>query len=601
MASTKIFILLGVFTTIFLFLSIIYTPVVDQILPADPFFFAANLSIFYWLSLASLLGLVLLRLTSLSASLTVRAKRMVDIFSIIVLVFLVYGAPCFSYAQPVYVDNYIHTSAALKLPLREHIPPSLSMMAASNSPGGYLLFSSVLVTTNLEPFIFMQYYPLFISSVLLVLLYVASLKFMGSDFAILSPFIFTAFRYGRMFHVYPGALAYVFFILFIIFFSTMLQRNDKKPSKLLILMLLLVSSSAITYVLGAPILIFVSLLPFFVYLFRWVPKINIRKLAIKSSLMLPVSFFLVWFSWLVFLAQGYFRDVFNLLQGMVMGDTSIKLPAAVSSSAFFSIRMLPLLLKNSSTIFLVLSGILLVFLLFRDAKHTLEKNQILLLGGSFIIFYSLLVLFLPISSDPLTRFNGFAVLPYCLLVPLYISKAKHIDVGPKLKKFRLNRIIPSILLITMVFFMFMVPVVRNDNDPGFFYPSSSLQGSNYAVENLKETVIFVKYHVHLMEFEASINGILLEGYMGIQQNDDVSFVSLSRWQRLNDHENKSASYFSKEAIKNCNAMVFNDYEDAQVAMLGDTSYRQARLAYEEDVSYQLNQVYSSGSIRIYAK
>jgi hypothetical protein len=88
-----------------------------------------------------------------------------------------------------YVDTYIHTSASLKILLRGHTIPPLSMMGASNDPGDYFFFSTFMLTTNLDSLIFMRYYSILISGVMLLSLYVMSLKFVNSKFAVLAPFV----------------------------------------------------------------------------------------------------------------------------------------------------------------------------------------------------------------------------------------------------------------------------------------------------------------------------------------------------------------------------------------------------------------------------
>ena len=131
--SAKIFISLVFLTITFWLLAINYTPSIDKVLPPDPFFFAKNLSVFYWLSLAPLFTLLFLRLITPT---TKKVGRPLDVFLICCLILVIYGTPCFTYNRPVYVDTYLHTSASLKILLRGHTPPPLSMMGTSNEPGG---------------------------------------------------------------------------------------------------------------------------------------------------------------------------------------------------------------------------------------------------------------------------------------------------------------------------------------------------------------------------------------------------------------------------------------------------------------------------------
>ena len=112
--------------------------------------------------------------------------------------------------------------------------------------------------------------------------------------------------------------------------------------------------------------------------------------------------------------------------------------------------------------------------------------------------------------------------------------------------------------------------------------------------------------MHLIEYAASKKGILLDGYMSLQQNDNVSFISISRYIGLPPElglfhpvEGAFLSYFSKEAVRHCDAMIFNSYEDAMMIMTGEERYSKMRIFCEMYVSEMMNGVYSSGSIRIY--
>jgi hypothetical protein len=101
---------------------------------------------------------------------------------------------------------------------------------------------------------------------------------------------------------------------------------------------------------------------------------------------------------------------------------------------------------------------------------------------------------------------------------------------------------------------------------------------------------------------ATRNGILLEGYMGIQQNQNASFISLPIYMRMLG-ENASSYYFSfsKKVLHDCDAIIFNDYEDVMMVMLGYESYGELRRSYEQLALQELNMIYSSGSVRIHRR
>jgi hypothetical protein len=585
MISAKIFFSLILLTIILWLLSIIYTPIIDEVLPADPLFFAKNLSVFYWLSLAMLLVLLLLRVAIPTKK---RIYRLLDIFLICCLVLIIYGTPCLVYNLPVYVDTYIHTSTSLKILLRGHIPPPLSMMGASNNPGAYFFFSIFMLTTNLDSLIFMRYYPILRSSVMLLSLYVVSLKFASSKFAVLAPFVYTAFNYFR-FHVYPGGLSHFFYLLFILFFLFLVERN-KKEFKLLTL--IIVSTATITYILAPPLLLLSSLLPFIPLL--W-------KMKAQRNFIVPIIIFVVWASWLIYVSQGSFTYITSWLRKALTESIAVSLPTQVVSLP--SVRIISLLMKQAITVFAISAGILTTLLCLINIKENLERQKALIIGGNFIVCCLALFASLAFVPEASTRFYSFLLIPYSLLIPVYISAKQDSD-GSNLRK--LKRIVTCALLVSTIVFLSITPIVRNDNDPGFYYPSSSLKGAEFAVDYLMGNIMWVRNHVHLIEYAASKKGILLEGYMGLQQNDNVSFISISRYIGLPPElglfhpvEGTFLSYFSKEAVRHCDAMIFNSYEDAMMIMAGEERYSKMRVLYEMYVSEVMNKVYSSGSIRIY--
>lgn len=583
MGSAKIYASLGFLTIIFWLLSINYTPSIDKILPIDPFFFAKNLSVFYWISIALLFTLLFLRLITPAK----RARRFLDVFLICCLVLIIYGTPCFTYKLPVYQDTYIHTSSALKILLRGHTPPPLKMMAASNDPGGYLFFSIFMLLTNLDSLIFMRYYPILISSILLLSLYITSSKLVNSNFAILSPFVYTAFAYTKIFHVYPANVMYVFYALYLFFLGFLMERNEKEFK---FIILLLVFSAIITYILAFPLFLLSSLMPFIPL--PW-------KMKDQRNVTLPITIVVMWVLWIISMAPGTLGYIISYFKDALISPIKLEFPTSVASPA--SVRIIPLLMKQAITMFAILTGLLMAFQFIVNYKETSENKKMRIILWNFIICCFGIFISLALGSAQMRshiismRFYSFLLIPYSILIPFYIS-AKETAHGLNTRKLR--RIVTYILLASTIIFLSIAPIVRNDSDSGFYYPSSSLKGADFAVENLKERVIWVRKHLQLIEYSASKKGILLEGYMDKQKNENVSFVSLSRYPFLNN-ENAFMLYFSEEVINDCDAMIFNDYEDANMIMLGEEKYDKARILYEKYVSQELNKVYSSGTVRVY--
>jgi hypothetical protein len=346
--------------------------------------------------------------------------RLLDIFLICSLVLIIYGIPTLVYNLPVYVDTYIHTSTSLKILLRGHTPPPLSMMGASNNPGAYLFFSTFMLATNLDSLIFMRYYPLLISGVMLLSLYVVSLKLVNSKFAVLSPFIYTAFNYHR-FYVYPGGLSHFFYLLFLLFLMFSVEKIGKEFK---FLMLIAASTATITYILAPPLLLLSSLLLFIPLL--W-------KMKAQRSFIVPTTIFVVWVSWLIYVSQGSFTYITSWLKEALTESIAVSLPTQVVSPP--SVRIIPLLMKQAITVFAISAGILATLLCLINVKESSERQKALIIGGNFIVCCLALFASLALVPEASTRFYSFSLIPCSLLIPLYISAKQDAD-GLKLRKLK---------------------------------------------------------------------------------------------------------------------------------------------------------------------
>jgi len=135
-------------------------------------------------------------------------------------------------------------------------------------------------------------------------------------------------------------------------------------------------------------------------------------------------------------------------------------------------------------VFAISAGILATFLCLINVKESSERQKALIIGGNLIVCCLALFASLAFVPEASTRFYSF--LPYSLLIPLYISAKPDAD-GSNLRK--LKRIVTCALLVSTIVFLSITPIVRNDNDPGFYYPSSSLKGAEFAVDYLTGNIM----------------------------------------------------------------------------------------------------------------
>jgi hypothetical protein len=584
---------LVLFVYIFWFLSILLTPPIDKVLPPDPFIFAKNLSLIYWFSFIMLLFVIVYRLLFLEEE----RKPLLDFLIITGLVLMIYGTTNIIYYLPLYVDTYIHTSASLKILLRGHTPPPVSMMGASTEPGAYLLYSTFMLITSIDSIFFMKFYPVIFSFIMLFTLYVTSKKFTNSKIAMISPMIYVAFHYFIV-YVYPGDISQLFFLLFMYLF---LLYIETKSMKFVYLLLPIALSGITTYVLFPFVTIPPTIILVLYFSFTHHEKKVYKLLAIAVFI-----FIIVWILWLTHSSLGALKIISSMVSAIshFFSGTServiIELPAKIVSPP--SIRLQTLTIKAVITAFEILLGAAVI--LWSLANIKAKMRQRLLVTAIFFIICILGIafsaLFSSLTTQAYIRFYWFSLMPFSVLMSLYLFNNMEVS-RPRFEKF--NRAINWTFIIVLMIFLSLSPIIIHDNDPGYYYPSSSLKGAEFAVKNLEGNVIWVKYHVHLIEYMALRNGILFEGYMDIIENKTTRFISLRRYIQL--YGNYSNNY---------DAIIFNDYEDSLDLLAGSldvmtgnvdtlSGYNSVskRRLYEQLILQKLNLVYFGGSIRIYAK
>jgi hypothetical protein len=512
-------------------------------------------------------------------------KPILDFLIIAGLVLMIYGTTNIIYYLPLYVDTYIHTSASLKILLRGHTPPPVTMMAASNEPGAYLLYSTFMLITSIDSIFFMKFYPVIFSFIMLFMLYVISKKFTNSKIAIISPMIYVAFHYFIV-YVYPGDLAQLFFLLFI---YLLLLYIETKIIKFVYLLLPIALSGMTTYVLFP----FVAILPSII-LVLYFSFTHHEKRVYKILAVAVFVFMIAWILWLKRFSLGALQIISSMVSATshFISATServiIELPAQIASPP--STRLLTLTIKAVITAFEILLGAAVIFWSLVNIKAVKMRQRLLVTAIFFIICIlgiAFSALFSSLIMQTYIRFYWFSLMPFSIFMSLYLFNNKEVG-HSRLGKF--NRALNWIFIIGLMVFLSLSPVIIHDNDPGYYYPSSSLKGADFAVKNLKGNVIWVKHHVHLIEYMALRNGILFEGYMHSQGNETTRFISLPRYIQI--YGNESNNYY---------AVIFNDYEDSLDVLSGNINSVSQRHLYEQLISQKLNLVYFGGSIRIYAK
>jgi len=410
--------------------------------------------------------------------------------------------------------------------------------------------------------------------------------------------IYVAFHYFIV-YVYPGDVAQLFFLLFIYLFLIYIETKIIK----FLYLLLPIALSGMTYYVLFP---FITILPIII-LVLYFTFTHHEKRVYKIFAVTVFIFTIVWILWLTHFSLWALKIISSMVSAIshFISATServiIELPAKIASPP--STRSMTLTIKAVITAFEILLGAAVILWSLVNIKAVKMRQRLLVTAVFFIICIlgiAFSALFSSLTTQAYIRFYWFSLMPFSILMSIYLFNNKEVG-RPRFEKF--NRALNWTFVIVLMIFLSLSPVIIHDNDPGYYYPSSSLKGAEFAVKNLEGNVIWVKYHVHLIEYMALQNGILFEGYMDIIENNITRFVSLQRYIQL--YGNNSNNY---------DTIIFNDYEDSVDLLSGsldvmtgnvDTlsgyiSVIQRRL-YEQQILQKLNLVYFGGSIRIYAK
>lgn len=237
----------------------------------------------------------------------------------------------------------------------------------------------------------------------------------------------------------------------------------------------------------------------------------------------------------------------------------------------------------------------MTFLFLKSHKQSFQDTNVLIPIGNFILSFLALIASIPFAPEASFRFYNFLLIPYSILVPLFLSRLSKAD----FRTAQLRRFTVTVILSFTIFFFAITPLVRTDNDPGYYYPSSSQKGAEFVVTNLHKEAIWVRQHLHLIDYMASKRGLLLEGYMDVLQNENITIISLYRYIFLKKGK-LFLLYFSDKVLSDIKQIIFNDYEDAYLSLAGQERYPTLRSQFETYVCKQFNKIYTTGSIRLYS-
>lgn len=296
----KILLLLLITSLMFWLLTIATTFIYK--FPPDVFFYAKQLSIFYWIGIALLLFVILLLLYA-KHCLKLKSKISIEVLLIFILVLYLFGTPSFIYHNPRFTDVYSVIQEIIALTVMHHT--ELSSTGAvpylNYFPGATFFFSFVEIVSALSMYDLAKFYPIYLMLLSSLLVYYIT-KRLSNDYAFLAPICYLSLAWVQEYHLSPQSLALILYISFWPFI--IIQFIDKRNRiEFSIIGIVLLAAMILTHPL-TPLIPIVNLSFLFVmiYLLAYLRPMKMKNISV--ALILAATF--MFFGWSMLLATNNF-------------------------------------------------------------------------------------------------------------------------------------------------------------------------------------------------------------------------------------------------------------------------------------------------------
>lgn len=432
-------------------LSINQIPVFDY--AADPFWYVKNLPIFYWMGLVLTLFIAFRYITTKESE-----KRWFELTLIILFTLYLFGTLCFATENPYFFDIYDHTSEVkvigelgnISIPV---VTPHL------DTPGSYIffaIFSSIVGHVFFDAYV-VRYYPIFVMTILSIIVYISARHFSISEKALIAPITFLFFAWFLEFHISRQSFSLILFSILLLSISAFLKsRKIQWP-----LIFIITNISLVICHPGAPIFFSISLASALLLInIPWFKsKMSKPKKSLKILLLFGIVVHFCWsihftkaFPWFADQTLYLKRALENLFGGKIMLKPGLLQHPSYEFGVVVLMREITLLLEiaigMSSVVFLWINKV---------------KDKTLFLGGCMGGYLSLQ--FLLFFEHGLTeRLFLYALFPISILCALSL------EICVKKRK---RSVFLAFLAVTFVTSMILVPISGYGANLPFECPSSS--------------------------------------------------------------------------------------------------------------------------------
>lgn len=432
-------------------LSINQIPVYDY--TPDPFWYVKNLPISYWMGLILTLFIAFWCMNTKDGG-----KRKFELPLILLFTLYLFGTLCFATSNPYFLDIYSHTAEVKVVGELGNISTPVATPHL-DTPGSYIffaIFSSIVGHDFFDAYV-VRYYPIFVITILSIIVYITARHFSISGKALIAPITFISFAWFLEFHISRQSFSLILFSILFLSISAFFKSRKIQWS---LIFIITIASLVICHP-GAPIFFLIScassLLLMNLPWFR--SRISMPRKDFKILLLLGLVVYLCWSMYFTkalpwFVDRTLFlKSAFeNLLSRELMFTPElVQIPSYEFGIVVLTREILLLLeiaIGISSVVFLWINKV---------------KDKTLFLGGLMAGCLSIQVLLL-FGQALLDRLFLYALFPISILCALSFEIGK--------KKWKRSAFL-SFLTVILVMSMILIPISGYGANLPFECPSSS--------------------------------------------------------------------------------------------------------------------------------
>jgi len=477
--------------------------------PPDPFYYAKRLPASYWAGISLLiiiLPLMLYRRINVN-------KTLIEVSFVLVLTMYLFGTTCFIYDNPRFLDVYGVVE-------RINIINTQSQLTGDS---GYLnqyplvtvFLSALSQIAGMKPYIMAQYYPIFTSFALLLLIYALARKVIP-EYALIAPSAYASLAWSQSYHM--GAQNYALVITVpIIILLLLLNKSSSSGGRVGIASLVIVlwGVTIISHATTPLINLFTLLSLFVVYiLLTHLPKIKqIYPLGSVSVNIQAIIRFITLFA-VAYFAYAFFNSDFVVNRMVLWGKEIINnllyddpfifvgrnvIKPASSYTLGNNIRMI-------SIIIALVLGIISSLYLLLNRRYI---NWSIIFVSFFVGYmgFSFVLVFGSFATYGAGRGFIFGIIPLSILWAMVVcdgcrfsNRPPGYDDSHNLKHRALfNRFCPLILTGLIISFVMVsiliIPVTKYASDPYCFVSDSEMAGKVF-IEKEPALSLAIRYYYY---------------------------------------------------------------------------------------------------------